>query len=549
MVNRQFVVALSPEKIDAALVAGGRVRTRARIPLDPKLWRTYWSGGLVGLDGPLARAAQRVGARGKTRSIVVVDTPSGFNEVGTFPAIGETATHAATARFHERQEAELHAIRAHLLGESYQATEPRSLVLTIAERKSVLNELFALFQRAGLSLATVVPTRAAAIAAALDIADARTPQQGRAGVCLIGESASALVYRTEAGLQLVRAIDIGTNNLAEAYARASRRDGKPDPDREPDPNDMLFTSGVPAKTNKFEGELDVTDVGPLLSPVLQRLTIEIKQSLKYGIEPGQRPDAIELAGIGAAIPGLAEALTTTLEVDVITRDPVPGAPESFAPASIAHAVANNQSNAPALEPGAARSQSETTRLRHATLAAAGLGILLLGGEYTMIARESEETRRASRQLTPLANQLDAYEADRQQVTSAIHRIASAVRVAELQTGERADWEASLLALEDILGPDGLLREIRGDDEPGNVTIRIEGETRADQDPAQHLAAIVDRIRTCPLIRTFELGGTADAVREGRRVTEFTIVMQLHTFPLHHTEPQIPRVITTAEVSP
>ena len=59
---------------------------------------------------------------------------------------------------------------------------------------------------------------------------------------------------------------------------------------------------------------------PLLYPVLQRFVVEIRQTLRFGFGPEQAHAQVLLGGLGGTVAGLAEALATQLECDVIGLD-------------------------------------------------------------------------------------------------------------------------------------------------------------------------------------------------------------------------------------
>lgn len=90
--------------------------------------------------------------------------------------------------------------------------------------------------------------------------------------------------------------------------------------------DVLAVGGYPKEDEDLELPCRVrsTDVLPLIEPVAQRLTAEIRQSATYlaGILDRPEVDYVVLSGTGAQMSGLDAQLEENLDVPVVSIDPV-----------------------------------------------------------------------------------------------------------------------------------------------------------------------------------------------------------------------------------
>jgi hypothetical protein len=135
-----------------------------------------------------------------------------------------------------------------------------------------------------------------------------------------GEHSSLLAVATPGRLRFVRFISVGTEPMVEALARRAADPTLPAslPPLTREDVRALFTSrGLPSPDRPWPA---LPAAPAALAPILQRLAIEIKQSLRFGLadapasapaaqpSPGTPAVHIVIDGPGGALPGLPEAL-------------------------------------------------------------------------------------------------------------------------------------------------------------------------------------------------------------------------------------------------
>jgi HAMP domain-containing protein len=309
----------------------------------------------------------------------------------------------------------------------------------------------------------------------------------------------------------------------------------------------LFEKGFPARGRGAEGDPRGAAL-PLLAPVLQRLTIEIKQTLRYASGPGAKAlGRLVLLGPGAAVPGLAEALRDSLQLTVESENPV-GADEArrpFGAASTGAAALRLRDAALLLVPTSARvlrrQQALTRTLRVSVLAAA----VVLAGEFAWVRRAQAQVQS---RIAEHAGEVDAIRARREAVQQAAAMSAD-LNNAAFATGDaigsRAEWFAVLAELSGAVGSDIELVELRMFYEAQRPLVSLGGfalenrQATEGQPSADALGAFVQRVQESPLVKRVAIGATSSAQRGGRPARRFAVQVELVALPPQHALPDLP----------
>jgi len=186
-----------------------------------------------------------------------------------------------------------------------------------------------------LTVERLIPAEAVSLADSVRLATAPTVADEVTALVWIGEHSTSLAVGVGSGadrrLLFVRTVNSGTESLAEVLCRPLRRARAAahaqiitlphDAARK-----MLLAVASPReRPDPRPSEPPGSSLLPHLQPVLQRLSIEIKQSLRFGVTEADRPKVrIRLAGPGAAIPGLARP-SRAARLRVFRPTPAPGA--------------------------------------------------------------------------------------------------------------------------------------------------------------------------------------------------------------------------------
>ncbi len=375
---------------------------------------------------------------------------------------------------------------------------------------------------ANIRVDCLVPADAICIADAVRAATTGSTPDDLVAVVWIGEHNTTLAVGTPGRLHFVRAIASGTESLAQVLTRPLRpRDAEAQPVTLPhDAARLLFLSvGVPSPDAALPlyPTLAGSSLLPHLQPVLQRLSIEIKQSLRFGLSEGDRTRVrLRLAGPGAAVPGLGESISRLsgfpFESAQDETTP-PDALDSSTGGAIA-AFVRCPALTLALMPTEARQAFRLRRSRKALLVGAALALAYVGYETI----DSSLALRAARtRLDALNAALQSNEgplAVRRQALSAHQQLSEAERRIHKALGQSPDWAAVMDAIAENTPAEIRLQslEMRRDNAPSAATpasISIRAHARFDEvrDPAPLIHRYVGTLESLPVIASVRLGPT------------------------------------------
>lgn len=140
------------------------------------------------------------------------------------------------------------------------------------------------------------------------------------GILWIGESESVLACRVGQSLKLVRTLAVGLDHLLSALARPIRGGGGDVTYTPAEAYAALIAGGIPAPGTSFDAsrDVDATAVLPLMQPMLQRLAIEIKQSLRFSLTEEQRGAlTLHIDGSGALVARLGDLVARQIGVNAV----------------------------------------------------------------------------------------------------------------------------------------------------------------------------------------------------------------------------------------
>jgi len=318
--RKRIIVELTPAAIDGAVIRFGRVVRTARIELDPTIWRQAWEEGLSPFDAGLRELVAALDAAGANVDIAY-RSPTSFADVITVPVTGSAVEGAAQLSLAEHVGFDLQ-MNPHSISPITSALAGGVKVthaLALADQASVSETLAAWLDRAGCRLACACPASALTMGDAID--------QGRKGggdsisvQLFIDRRCAMLTVASGSSVRLVRRIEIGFEDFAEAITRPIlRRDAAAEsvsltPTMA---SAILCDFGIPGFQTVIDEALDLKgkDILPLIQPALQRMAIEVKQSLRFELSEEER-ESIKLKLIGpfGSVPNLASAICDQMEI-------------------------------------------------------------------------------------------------------------------------------------------------------------------------------------------------------------------------------------------
>ncbi len=556
MPGTRVVIEIAPAGVALWVLRGGtgalRVAAERRHALNTANWSEAWPGVLAEAQKPLADWTAELGLRGHEAEVVCVSPTASVTLVGCPLAAGETAAHRA---------AELSVAGAGSgPGKAVQITDTATLtidaptrepgvvrqchVLAAGESETSASAVSACVQGAGLRLARLVP---------LDVASAvRAAQTARADddgaavrVAVWVGATSTLVLAASAGrTRFFRSLSTGCEQLLDCYHRPLRGRaegaGTFTPDRA-DARKLLEQSGVPTPDTVVEAEHELmgTAVLPALQPVLQRLAVELKQTLRFGIPEGER-DAIRAAftGPGGALPRLAEVVCQMAglnpgQIDSVSAD---GTADG---AGLARALTGCDLN---LLPPEVAEERRLARVRRGMWAGIGSAAALIA----MYAGSAALTLSSeSRRVQGLAASRAAQEKERLLFERSQAAVAAAAELDQriaARLGEGAPIAHALAAIAEHTAAGMSLTAVDfASNENGGVRCTLVGQTPSagTADVADTLTAYAGGLAAVPIFANVKLGGTQRQRQGNAEVQRFELALDVVGLPAAATVAAIP----------
>ncbi len=553
--NSAVVISLTPDALEGAHVVGARVTRTARQPLDRERWSEAWEDGLLEFDGALASVLRELGVRKGTRVSVLVQSPSDAVEISSFPSAGPDAVQAAMLRVEERVVVtESRAVSDGMVVAHDEADgAPRTHVLACAADNAAVQAVFGWVSRSGNRLEGHVPRAVVPLVRTLEAAE---DEQDCVAFCYLDWSTATIASMFDGSLAFVRTFNAGYQSLAEAYARGVARlaaketeqeDGEEIPTLDMSKGaDLLIENGVPSREARI-GEANNpyrSSVAPLLASVMQRLSVEIKQSVRYGVrQVEQRPRRLVLLGPGARIPGMAALLSETTELDVELHPSVEARSVelgAFSEGTTEHAFATDLDVDVSLIPIAAVERLAAAGRSSAVRAGAILAVGLLVGEAGLIALERTqigvETQRLQSELLEVRARSEAIE----RAAAQIEELNVASFASSTLVGDQPSWSAVLGDIGARTPGEVNIRDVRAFYEGRSPMVAISGFASDDPNARSGgtLGSYIDTLKASPLVERVELGTTRTETHDGVSTRSFSVTCYLRAVPFEVAHPQV-----------
>ncbi len=393
---------------------------------------------------------------------------------------------------------------------------------------------------AGLIVDRMIPADAVAAADAIRLATTARSLDEICAVVWIGEHSTNLAVGSPGRLMFARTTSTGTEALAEVLCRPLRAR---DPEAPPvtlaydAARAMLLTVGVPMADATIPGHptLAGSALLPHLQPILQRLSIEIKQSLRFGVAEADRPRIrLRLAGPGAAVPGLGEAIARASGFVFESEMNDAHAPDALdsSTGGLLAALVRCPNLTISLLPSEARQARKVRRARKALAIGAALALAYVGFEtfdsYRKLGAEQDRLTKINAAFQssegPMAVRQQVM-ADRAALTDAERRLRKAL-------DQTPDWSTILEAMAETTPPEVRLETLDMIRDAGKGTMHVRGHIRFEEarDPATTIHTYVSKLEQVPLIESVRLGATQRAALAGHDSQTFDLTMSAFALP-------------------
>ncbi|MBL0926553.1 MAG: hypothetical protein IBJ11_02730 [Phycisphaerales bacterium] len=548
MARKRAIIEVSPARIELAIVRGSDVLQAVSDHHDTADWNANWPAALAQLSAKLRQWVAETASAGLPASVVytgaearagVFACPAGAGRQAAERAAQLALTDAAGFSV----EANPHAfscLQAPQRGAAADAAQIHTLGFT--DRESSVASIFQWLSAAGLRPDGAIPVEAALIRAAARAAAESTADGGKTILLMFGEQTSVLAAADAGRLRFVRTAGFGAELLAEALTRPMQARA-PAPGADPpsvtlaraEARELLYRVGIPERTavvDEARGLL-ASSVLPLLQPVLQRLVLEIKQSVRFGVAEDERAAyRLRIAGYGAAIPRLATVLGELCGFSADTATAAGGPqPTSAASGGVAAVLGAGEGFA-GLRPRSMDSAAESRKIQAALWSGVAAAMALTAG-HALITRSSLGTeQQTAAQIVARAGKEDPAAklnaqliAERAGVTAALTRI-------DQKLGQSADFAALLRLFSEQTPEEIILSEVVLVDQTSGAEATLRGQARpsGSAPAAAVLRSYLDRLSGMPIVASVQMGGAQRVVINGAEFQDFQVSLRLVELP-------------------
>jgi len=519
----KLTIVLTPEHLSMASVRAGKVVQAERVSLNPAEWAESWKNGLRCYDQSLRQLLARFGGSNRIRHANLF-----YLSPGTI-CRAEVSEFDETTSIAKMENAILQSIGRSNPADAialYSGKES-SLVLGVADDESNLQQIFAWLNRCHILADKMVPCDAGAVQKA--IIDASRYEQDTA-VLYLSDRSSVICYYEGGEPKLVRLISLGYNKLADVYSSAimqlnehvqhgdteergmisGANHGQDAPQLCDEGRELLFKHGVPFGKDKPAHNLK--NVMPSMAPILQRISIEIKQTFRFASSLGRQPSKLIVCGPGASIPmidtAMAQSLDLHIEVDPESVEYKPV--ELFGYGTSEHTVACAFDLDLELLPRVAKDVRVRGKLNSAIKVGALAGVTMVGGQYALVRQQMTETKQEVAQQSAVIEQIDLESNRRESVCDMATSIGSAATLFDNVMGMQVDWVSVLHSIPTEDSSLVQISELQGRMNGQTPVINVTGMAIADPDgeEAPHvLARYIKHLREIQQVKRVQIGST------------------------------------------
>jgi Tfp pilus assembly PilM family ATPase len=461
--TKRVFIDISPSRVTVAVWTGGKV-VDSRTHLSARgEWPTAQQPGHLAVDAineyadGLRAMTQELRIKGQAATVVYT-APGPVASVTACPAAAGLASAEQAARLALSNVADFPieyslndtSCLLHEVAPKGSGWTPQMHVLAAADAEHRTSVFTDLITAAGMKVERLVAAEAIAITDAVSLATApvaaNEPADQVRAILWIGEHCSALAAGMPGRLLFVRGISIGSESLIDAACRPMRtRDAASEQitlDRAA-ARTLISAVGIPAPDESLPGAAGLLGASllPHLQPVLQRLAIETKQSMRFGIPEAYRGKvALRVVGPGSTTPRLGEALARQAAISTEAK------PRDGDVVSVIDAIARcasltiNMAPPPLVHAGAAR------RLRKALVCGAAAAGALIAFEYYSTYRDLAAEREKLSTLSSEADQLAQANRSVQRLIDTQKAAAALAQRVAAGVGDQPDFATALNVL-------------------------------------------------------------------------------------------------------
>lgn len=522
------ILEINASRLELAFQGPGGERVAQGVRFDRSQWPTPWTSALPEIRAAAQSLVRGAGVQGR-RCRVVCSVPGVRAVVSGCPKSlsSEQAERSALLAMTASTEApdEPAADVATLYVDAHGANPRRHLIACIASEQD-LDLLAGVAEGAGLTLDEIVPGEVNSVALAVATA---VDTDGINAVLVLEDDHAVLAVGEPGRVILIRSMALGVDSFAEALTRPMRgfsAESSVTLTRE-QARHVFEAAGLPKPEDPIPGRDDLRGASllPLLQPLLQRLSLELRQSLRYSGQSASTDGVrLRVLGRGAGIPNFESALAGAA---------------SLSPAGESTVAGGLTERARGLIPRATRELRRGRRFR--AMLAAGTCLAVTLGAYEWI--DATKRERATEQEIARITGTDPATMEDARIASAALSAREAVARTEARAakvlGDQADPAVALAAIAGVKPPSVRLTfaEMQLTQDGPGLALRGVVMTGDASESATTIAEFIESMGRLPIVSRVRLGSTQRTTLREHAVQNFEITVNLVPLPAFSLGPE------------
>lgn len=517
--------------MDLVVCHGGRCTHARRISVNLNPEPSGWIASVLEVSDKLATAVQQLGVTGHS-TVVLYTSPSQIVELTGFEVkSAKDACNAARLRCSGSMPVSVHSTICESLcvGVDAHGSNRKFHTVAVAEREDVLRAIEEMVERAGLKFDYATPI--AAVITKYMSARATSGKGSCRGMLYIGERTSCFLIAERGTIVFSRLINIGLESLVRSLTRTYHVDSNilnVDLDAER-AREILHSCGVPSDDFVVPEEFGISaqQIIPMMQPVLQRLAVELRQSLRFGLTERQRQEiSLVVTGPGSSLKGLSQCLGHELELDITAESDyamydhkTPGAPGSELIDAIGQLRTLNDLRLLTESRAQARFSGRLRQWLWVGAAAAVAMIVLEGVGYEI---QLKEARWQLQTLEVLSGQFEKLEKSSTRLQETIVALKELDHCIFDEMGTGVDFQAGMNEISHITPSSIRFSKISLRNGYNNAVGSLTGYAFVDDLGGIQLEKFMDRLRRSSLFDQVQLLNVQTGRYEGREVKRFDV---------------------------
>ncbi len=510
-----LAIGLSADRIDMLLCHGDRILAARRLPLSIDAEAGKWIKSIQGAAKAVQTAAAEMDAVGAS-AVVLYHSPTECAEYASLSS--RSVAEAQQAAILSCADAlscpiDLAVCEAMVMGRDRTGSAPHIHMVISADHDETVSGIASMVQEAGLKFISATPMDAAVMAGLASRALKHADNQ--VGYLYVGEHRSFFVIAAKGSILFARPISLGLNALVSSLTRPIRMTGTADAIElsAETAREILFRHGFPDRQSVVCEQPHLTggQIVPLLQPVLQRLIVELRQSLRFALPEDQRESVkLRVCGPGCAVPRFTSIIADELHVQATCDDRYVAydwqKPESSGSELFDGTMERRALMRLGLQPRHIARKRQAARLRQWLWTGTAAALVLIGTDSARLHHNLVETRIAATAAVTRGEGMKSLQLTGEKLLAAAAAMDKLDAAIARQSGTQLDLGACMHEFARLTPPTIKLTQVTLRQSDGRMLGHVSGyafETQSSGGRTQ-LEPFVDQLRASPLFMNVSL---------------------------------------------